>query len=221
MTTRTLQRLTVLLILLTTATTAQCQEQYRFSEYFEALPQFWDVIYAQGGETLYCGKKFNSRRGRGINIEHVLPMSWAMRAEGCRSRKSCRKKSSRFNRIEADMHNLYPARQEINKARSSFPFSIIKGERRQFGGCDFEVDKRQRKIEPRPEARGNIARAMFHMYDSYGVKIFRNQGKLLKRWHRQDPPDKNERRRNDRIHKLQGTRNRFIDEPKAADRLRF
>ncbi len=157
---------------------AVSQEQYKFNDYFEALPKFWDVIYAKGGETLYCGNKFGSRRGRGINIEHVFPMGWAMRSEGCRSRKSCRKRSSRFNRIEADMHNLYPARQEINKARSSIPFGMIKGEQRQFGRCDFEVDERQRKVEPRPESRGNIARAMFHMHNSYGLKIFSRQGKL-------------------------------------------
>ncbi len=219
--TRNALQLLAALITLTTATSTHSEEQYKFREYFETLPLFWDVIYAKGGETLYCGKKFGSRRGRGINIEHVFPMAWAMRAEGCRSRKSCRKHSPRFNRIEADMHNLYPARQEINKARSSIPFGIIKGEQRQFGRCDFEVDERQHKVEPKPEARGNIARAMFHMHDSYGMKIFRSQGKVLKQWHRQDPPDKEEKRRNNRIGKLQGTRNRFIDEPLAADKLRF
>lgn len=202
-------------------TPATAVEQQRFTNYFDALPLFWDQVYDQGGETLYCGTPFGPRRGRGINIEHVFPMGWAMRAEGCSSRKACRLQSDRFNRIEADMHNLYPARQEINKARSSLPFAMIKGEHRQFGRCDFELDQRQRRVEPRPEVRGNIARAMFHMHDSYGLKIYRQQGLLLKQWHQQDPPDREERRRNDRINRLQGTRNRFIDNPQAAEKLEF
>ncbi len=195
--------------------------QSRFETYFDALPIFWDQIYAQGGKTLYCQKKFGPIRGHGINIEHVFPMSWVVRAEGCRSRKLCRNNSKRFNRIEADMHNLYPARTDINTIRSSFPFAEISGERRDFGRCDFEFHPRRRVVEPTPESRGNIARALFYMHKTYGLPIFKKQGNLLKRWHQQDPPDKTERARNGRIEKHQGTRNPFIDNPKFAEKLRF
>ena len=136
-----------------------------------------------------------------------------MRSAGCRSRDECRRTSRRFNQIESDMHNFYPSRKEINKIRGSSPFGIIKGETRKFGQCDFEFDPKQRIVEPPPVSRGNIARAMFYMKESYGLKIFTRQGAMLQRWHREDPPDDEELRRNDIIEKLQGTRNRFIDEP--------
>jgi len=196
-------------------------EPRTFESYFDALPVFWDQVYPEGGETLYCGKTFGKRRGRSINIEHVFPMAWAMKAEGCRSRDQCRTASRRFNRIEADMHNLYPSRKDINKTRSSFPYDTVEGERRAFGKCDFELDHRKRQVEPRPEARGNIARAMFYMQDTYGLRIYRRQGELLRDWNRDDPPDSEEKRRNEAITAIQGNRNKFIDDPALADRLRF
>ncbi|MCB1828930.1 MAG: endonuclease [Chromatiaceae bacterium] len=189
--------------------------------YFEALPLFWQQVYAAGGETLYCSQPFGRSAGREINIEHVYPMSWAMRAVGCYNRDECRRTSRRFNQIESDMHNFYPARKDINKIRGSYPFGVIKGEARSFGQCDFEIDARQRIVEPPPASRGNIARAMFHMKESYGLKIFPQQGLMLQRWNREDPPNDEELRRNNVIEKLQGTRNRFIDEPRLAEKLRF
>ena len=69
--------------------------------------------------------------------------------------------------------------------------------------------------------RGNIARAMFHMSDTYGLTIYRRQGEMLQRWYREDPPDREERRRNQAIEDVQGTRNRFMGDPDRANKLRF
>jgi deoxyribonuclease-1 len=204
-----------------TVSPAQAAGQQLFNAYLDALPVFWDRIYPAGGRTLYCDEKFGAYHGRRFNIEHVFPMAWVVRDEGCRSRKLCRETSQRFNRIEADMHNLYPVRADINKARSSLPFAEIAGEKREFGRCDFEFHPRQRVVEPRPASRGNIARALFHMHDTYGLTLYRRQGELMKQWNREDPPDAEERRRNELIGKYQGTRNRFIDNPQAAETLSF
>ncbi len=208
------------ILLLLLHTTGNSGQQV-YGEYMESRPVFWGQIYAQGGETLYCGKPFGTYHGRSINIEHIFPMAWVMRSEGCRNRTLCRQQSGRFNQIEADMHNLYPARADINKIRNSFPFGEIPGELRQFGSCDFEFHPRRRVVEPRPESRGNIARALFYMHDTYGLTLFKRQGELMQRWNREDPPDRDERRRNELIFKHQGTRNRFIDHPETAEQLRF
>ena len=196
-------------------------QQSAIDDYYEAKKLFWGKLYSRGGETLYCGQPFGSNKGRLINVEHVLPMSWVMNKLNCRDRDSCRRNSTDFRRIEADLHNLYPSRRDINQIRSSFPFGVVRGERRQYDQCDFELDKKSRIVEPRAEVRGEIARAMFYMHDRYGIRLHRRMGKLLKQWNRQDPPDGVERKRNDTIEKIQGNRNRFIDQPTAADRLRF
>jgi len=196
-------------------------EGKRLPDYKVALAQMWGVLYAQGGETLYCAREFGAKKGGRINVEHVFPMSWVAWHLKCGKREECRKRSDEFNRIEADLHNLWPSRADVNKARRSHPFGVIKGEKHAFQGCDFELDERKRLVEPRPEARGEIARSMFYMAGEYGLEIRDRLGGTLKRWNRDDPVSDEERRRNDAIERIQGNRNPFIDEPALAERLRF
>ena len=192
--------------------------------YEQARASFWRNLYPRDGVTLYCGQAFQTSQRDGINVEHVFPMSWATRALNCGKRKQCRSRSELFNFIEADLHNLYPSRSDVNQDRSSFRFGEIKGERRAYGRqCDFEVDTRARVAEPAPEVRGNVARAMFymaHQYKKHGLEIFKKQGAMLAQWHEADPPDAAEKRRNDIIEKLQGNRNPFIDTPELLNDLR-
>lgn len=195
--------------------------QVRIEDYEQARKLFWRHLYSSGGETLYCGREFGAGYNAGINIEHVFPMAWVTNALKCGRRKQCRERSVRFNRIEADLHNLYPARTEINDARGAMRYDEISGERRFDGQCDFEVDDQRRAVEPRPAARGEIARAMFYMRDTYGLVIFDRQGAMLKRWHRDDPVSDHERQRNDVIEKIQGTRNKYIDQPGLVDAIEF
>jgi deoxyribonuclease-1 len=192
-------------------------------DYAQARSQFWRHVYPQDGVTLYCQQAFQSSSRRGINIEHVFPMSWATSALKCGKRKQCRVNSVEFNIIESDMHNLFPSRSDVNQARSSFRFGEVRGEKRDYGRhCDFEINSRARVAEPTPAVRGEVARAMFYMaheYQGQGLLIFKKQARLLMAWHRADPPSGAERRRNDIIAKIQGNRNPFIDRPEYLEEL--
>lgn len=200
---------------------APTQRGARLVDYQHALPLVWSTLYQDGGETLYCARRFGKDKGRAINVEHVFPMSWVARHLKCGQRQQCRDTNERFNLIEADLHNLWPARADVNKARSSHPFGMIDGERRAFEGCDFEIDERRRMVEPRPQVRGEIARSIFYMAKEYGLVIYPRQGRLLQTWNRDDPVNNEERRRNDLIERIQGNRNPYIDNPELADQLRF
>ena len=189
--------------------------------YRQMLRELWGEVYAKGGVELYCGGRFDRDTVRNLNAEHVYPMSWVTRELHCGTRDQCRERSAAFNRIESDLQNIYPARTDANRLRGSMPFAEIPGEQHAIAGCDIEVDEGRRVVEPRPAARGEIARAMFYMQQTYGLPIYPRQGELLLRWHRADPPDAEERRRNDVIARIQGHRNPFIDDPAQADRLRF
>jgi deoxyribonuclease I len=178
--------------------------------YKEARPQFWNALYADGGRTLYCEQRFSSRHGREINIEHVFPMSWVMKSLQCADRQACRRTSRRFNQIEADMHNMYPALAKVNKQRSAMAYDLIDGEQHYYPDCDFEIDFHTRRVEPAPQARGRIARAMLYMADSYNLELYPRQKKLLLQWHRSHPPNREERLRNQRIRDIQGKANPYI-----------
>ena len=183
-------------------------------DYREAKPLFWNKVYKDGGITLYSREAISRKAHSWINVEHVFPMSWAVNNIGCGERDLCRRYSDAFNQIEADMHNMYPSRRDLNYERGSLSFGVIKGEDREFGSYDFEVDLQTRTIEPTLESRGNIARAMLYMADTYGLRIFNKQLRILKSWHEQDLPSEREIKRNDLIEQVQGNRNYFIDHPK-------
>jgi len=183
----------------------------RIPDYETARKVFWKELYNEGGKTLYCGKKLKSSYNKGVNIEHVFPASWVAYSLRCGKRKQCRLNNPQFNFIEADLHNLYPSRSDINKARSNYRYDIIRGELRVFGQCDFEFDEFHRIAEPAPEARGRIARAMLYMADEYDLYLKKELKRLLLDWDKKYPPEPAEYKRNDRIEKLQGNRNRYID----------
>ena len=190
---------------------------FKISNYNEARAVFWKYVYPSSAKTLYCNEVFNSKERSGFNIEHVFPMSWATNGLSCGTRKQCRNNSPTFNKIEADLHNLYPSRSDVNEKRSSFRFGLIRGEERHFGqACDFEFDSRRRIVEPAESVRGDVARAMFYMasqYKQHGLVLFKNQVVLLRGWHQSDPPTNAEKSRNALIEQIQGNRNPFIDEP--------
>ncbi len=80
---------------------------------------FYKKLYPHGGWTIYCGKRWRTKRG--LNVEHVYPASWMAKHLGCGARRQCRTDSQRFNFMEADLHNLYPSLARINQARSNYP----------------------------------------------------------------------------------------------------
>ncbi|MGI9449570.1 MAG: endonuclease [Geminicoccaceae bacterium] len=173
-----------------------------------------------------CGYQSPSqgRRARRVEVEHVVPASWIGGGRACwrdkicrdakgrhfKGRKCCLKTDAAFRAAYQDLHNLWPTIGEVNERRRNFGFGLIDGERRVFGRCDVEVDAREKLIEPRPEIRGDIARISLYMAEIHGIWLTADQRHLFELWHRADPPDAGERRRNRIIERLQGTVNPYI-----------
>ncbi len=192
-------------------------------------------IYPRG-EELYCGCKYDLSRedrideascgykGKGarskrIEWEHVVPASvfgqkfseWTKGHPACqrqghmeKGRNCARDQSESFRGMEADLYNLLPSLGELNGARSNYAFGEIGGEPRAFGGCDFEVVNK--KVEPRPKIRGDIARIYFYMdarYPGFDIVNKSNEG-MLTAWDRDDPIDAAERQRLRLVEETQG-----------------
>jgi deoxyribonuclease-1 len=198
------------------------------------------VVYdATPHETLYAGCAFEKwrvdwsrcclkREGKRARLEweHVVPASafgrkfreWTEGHPDCvkrtgkpfKGRRCATRTSDRFSHMEGDMHNLMPSLGAINGARSWYPVALIDGEERRFGSCDVEV--KDERFEPRPAARGELARAYLYMadaYPEYGI-LDGETRPMMQKWHEADPPNSWERERNGQIQKLQGNLNPWI-----------
>jgi deoxyribonuclease-1 len=204
-------------------------DQTTVKNYNTARGIFWRELYPdkQTGapySDLYCGFEFRSRDDVEMQVEHAFPANWFATELGCGSRKHCQQTNTRFNHIEADLHNLWPAAKPANALRSNHSFSIIPGETWEFEDCDMEkaestVEGTPTKsvIEPRETARGNLARSLFYMAHEYNLPIEARLVPLLKEWNRADKVSRDEKRRNDLIEHLEGKRNRYIDDPALVD----
>lgn len=175
----------------------------------------------------YTKKGKVNQRARRIEWEHVIPaqnfgrqfICWRKGDSQCikssgkkyKGRKCCSKVNEQFRYMEADLHNLVPAIGELNADRSNFRFGELEGEKRFYGKTvDFEVNFKQRLAEPTDSVKGNIARTYFYFEKEYGMKISKKDKKTFEVWNRLDPVDNWERERNERIFKIQGNRNSFI-----------
>ena len=180
---------------------------------------FWRFFYVFGGETLYCGQRFEPGALRAVNdellsIEHAYPADWIAEAMGCENRDDCEAPGYGFR--EADLHNLWPALRRINSSRGDQAFDEIPGEdRRRFTDIcpDYERTSGQDAVvEPRDSVKDDIARSLLYMNSTYTLPLT-GMEPMLRQWHQEDPPDETERWRNYVIERLQGTRNPFIDNP--------
>ena len=199
-------------------------------------------IYKDNPFTLYCGCTFkgkkpnlsscgyipkkDKKRANRIEWEHVVPAhafgqsfsEWRKGHPKCvskngkkfKGRKCAQKMNEEYRRMQADMFNLYPAIGEVNGRRSNYSMSIIEGEKREFGKCDVEI--KSRKVEPREEIRGDIARTYMYMdsvYPGRGIISKRNR-RLFDAWNKSDPVDEWECERAKRIENIQGNMNETV-----------
>jgi len=169
--------------------------------------------------------------GAVLTREHTWPQSWMpsnVSNPNWPNAPGTSKELPEFN----DLHNLFPAHQaNANGRRSNNPFDEVitptytapTG----FGVLGRDSANRM-AYEPRPEQKGDIARALFYMAVCYhginglnwSIPSQQNLA-LLKQWHQMDPPDDLEIARNEFVAQTQGNRNPFIDFPQWADRINF
>ena len=200
-------------------------------------------VYAGHQTTFYCGCSYSgkqidhascgykpkkaSKRARRLEWEHVVPAhafgqsfkEWRNGHPECvnkkgkpfKGRNCARKMAIPFRYMEADLYNLYPAIGEVNGLRSNYSMAMIPGEKREFGACDVEIESR--KVEPRPDIRGDIART----YNVYGQGVPRpcyhltqESASCLRHGISRTPVSSWERERAKRIERVQGNGNVFV-----------
>lgn len=156
----------------------------------------------------------NANRAERIEWEHVMPAWEFGHQRQCwqnGGRKSCSKDAD-YRRIESDLHNLQPAIGEVNGDRNNFQYSQWNGGEQQYGQCSMKVDFKQKLAQPPERARGAIARTYFYMRDQYQLRLSRQQTQLFTAWNKQYPVTPWECERDNRIAKVQGNHNSYVQQ---------
>ena len=179
-----------------------------------------DDAYVYGVYTGYRQKAKLTTFLDPINAEHTVPQSW-------------------FDKkvpMKSDIHHLFPTHKDPNTRRGTLPFGEIKTPTVWLGLSDGKYVKvgslparneesysellKGTMFEPPENQKGNTARAIAYFYTMYPTQagsidriFYRNNIQLLADWHKADPVDDAERKRNTRIKKVQGNSNPYIEHP--------
>jgi len=197
--------------------------------FVEAKKVAWK-LYAGNPVEFYCGCRYsgktvdlkscgyqprkNPQRAARIEWEHIVP-AWVIgHQRQCwqhGGRKNCTKTDRVFNQAEADLHNLVPSIGEVNGDRSNFSYGWLPQKPTQYGACPMVVNFKARKVMPRQQIRGMIARTYFYMSERYGLRLSSQDRKLYAAWNKQYPPEAWELARNRRVACAMGHENRFVE----------
>lgn len=174
-----------------------------------------NVIEIYTGRSINKNYRDNGHNGENVwNREHVWVKSRGFGGD-----------PKKIKGPSTDIHHIRPADRSVNTARSTKFFDNGGFPHHEATECKTNANS----WEPRDAVKGDIARMMFYMAVRYeGEGEFKDlelkekpakgsydpyMGKLsvLKQWHKQDPVDAFEKKRNQTIFEIQGNRNPFID----------
>lgn len=154
------------------------------------------------------------------NAEHTWPQS-----------KFPDPKGSALNLMEkTDLHHIYPTDTKVNGIRGNFDFAEVDPSSSRAMTCSdgrfgtakpvegLTVDGTS-AFEPPTAHKGNVARSLMYFSVRYNGGMSSLQEYYIRKWNREDPPDDAEKARNEKLYKLIGVRNPFVDDSSLADRI--
>ncbi len=176
--------------------------------------EFWGKLYANGGKTLICKKEF-SKKSILVTESYIYSSLWIRDILDCGTPRQCRENSERYRQLTSDLHNIYPEDARFELERRAAKFEELDDS---VPLTDCDIKRVFGVIEPPDVVKGDIARSLFYMHTTYDLPLYGDLNQL-KRWHRADPPSKEEINRNNAIKALQGNDNIYIVKPETANNL--
>ena len=175
---------------------------------------FWDDLYSNGGESFFCNQPFEGKTRR-ITAGHIYNTQRIIDHYDCGTKSRCRRSNTDYKYAASDLHNIYPISPRVELNRRSSRYAELPNNKDQFPNLNCSYKSYFQTVEPADEIKGNIARIIFYMHDSYDLPIL-DGVQMLMEWNESDPVDQQEIDRNILVEKIQGNRNRFIDNPHAV-----
>jgi endonuclease I len=220
------------------------RDKYRTVSYDNAKTYLREDVDNRGGQIheIYTGAWFDPDDSM-INVEHTWPQS---KGAGSAPAQGDMHHLYLSNRNYNSARSNYPYGEVTNATypdpgeELGDPNCTDRFPESGSSGCFSYVgtDSSGNRVgEPRDAHKGNVARAVFYFqvryggsacslkpltdFDNYGQAHANSTEAILKDWNRKDPPDADERIRNDRIAAYSNARNPFIDHPEFVDRIDF
>lgn len=170
------------------------------------------------------GEKPKHLAGQAV-IAPLMPIEWfgpyfscwrerpCLNLKGLRygGKSCCRKKSSQFRYIEAELYNLWPVEALINNQLGDIHFIEEKsGER--IGQCPIYYDKSAKTFTPSEKAKGILARAVLFMSEKYHIPLSKEDETQMFIWHQSHKPTEKEKAWAKKVAQIQGYENPYIFE---------
>jgi len=167
-------------------------------------------VYKGSGNTLYCREPLDASAR--FKIDMVFSEKQLLQHYGCITARQCASKPG-FTEVASDLHNMYPVERQVfmDRRGSSFDDSPDNVEK---DACGYSLS--YQIFEPPDHAKGNVARALVYMNSHHGIPLPASIV-LMQQWNELDPPDAEEKARNDAIEAIQGNRNPYIDDPASLN----
>ncbi len=172
------------------------------------------VVCVYTGEEYYIDENYSGQTSP--NTEHTYAQSWFSDPE--------------YSIKRADIHHLFITTMNVNSARGNLPFGNVASTAAStvyYSHTPLQSyrgnDNWQRMVfQVNPVYQGNIARAILYFHTRYDDPLVQGGVDMLSTliaWHYADPPDNEERARNDALHAFQNNRNPFVDRPEFVNRV--
>lgn len=160
-------------------------------------------------ECIYTGRIISGYTSRqdaqgatfNFNTEHTWPQSLFSSAEPMLS----------------DLNHIFLTDNTANNVRGNDPFGIVSNPGWSVGGSKSVSGT----FEPRDQQKGRSSRAILYFvlrYQNYS-NYLNQMEQILRNWHQQFPPTKQDSLRNEAVFGLQKNRNPLIDHPEFVERI--
>jgi deoxyribonuclease-1 len=152
------------------------------------------------------------KRSFRTEVEHIVPASWLFLKDGIprrcfiesradksiSSREHCLKTDEEYARAHNDLMNLRVVVGMVNAQRGNNPFVDYLPElaiKESYTQAPKNMQMGVRGVSLDPSLRGDVARIIFYMIDTYGATLPESEidlAALYRDWDREDPEDLNE-----------------------------
>lgn len=168
--------------------TCSVQEQNQTVKWIQVVP---DSFYGRNRECMneeVCVSKYTGKNYKG--------------------KRCCRQSDAEYRKMEADLFNLIPVVSAVAEKRTDQIFQEVKAPKYRVG----KVKMDDAFIEPPDNLKGDIARVYLYMNERYGLDLTLDEKEAYYYWHKFDSVDQRECAIAKMIMKIQGSRNRWIQE---------